>query len=156
MQVTQVMPFMQIPQVMPDMQIPQAMPFIQLPQSFFFVGGFRIKALSKSNVKQRFVNVDENGSIAKAFLQNMSFFFKWQGEDDNKEGWTLFKKHHPNKSHNNLTLLCSGESMCPWKKTRLELCCHHSGWDIVLQAHATQMGKCCDPLESGMSTSMNS
>ena len=139
-------------------------------KSFFLVGGLWIKALSKSNVKQRFMNVDKNGSIAKAFLQNMAFVFKWQGEDDNKEDWTIFKKYHPNKSHNmtrlgfiifepvhdlnDLTLLCSDESMCP--KTRLELCCHHSGWDIVLQAHATQMSKCCDLLESGMSTSLKS
>ena len=42
------------------------------------------------------------------------------------------------------------------ENTRLELCCHHSGWDNVLQADAAQMGKCCDPLESWMSTSMYS
>ena len=40
------------------------------------------------------------------------------------------------------------------QNTRLELCCHRSGWGIVLQADAAQMGKCCDPPESGMSTSM--
>ena len=37
------------------------------------------------------MNVDENGSIAKAFLQNMAVFFKWQGKDDNKEGCSIFK-----------------------------------------------------------------
>ena len=25
---------------------------------------------------------------------------KWQDEDDNKEGLTILKKHHPDKSHN--------------------------------------------------------
>ena len=42
------------------------------------------------------------------------------------------------------------------QKSRLELCCHRSGWGIVLQVDAAQMGKCCDPLKSGMSTSMYS
>ena len=42
------------------------------------------------------------------------------------------------------------------ENTRLELCCHHSGWGIVLQAYAAQMGKWCDPLESGLSTFMYS
>ena len=32
-------------------------------------------------------------------------------------------------------------------KNRPELCCHHSPWDIILHADATQMGKFCDPLE---------
>ena len=31
-----------------------------------------------------------------------------------------------------------------------------SGWGIVLHADAAQMGKCCDPIESGMSTFMYS
>ena len=55
--------------------------------------------------------------------------FKWQGEYYDKEDWTILKEHHPSKSHNmtrlgfsifepvhdlnNLTLLCSGDSMCP-------------------------------------------
>ena len=42
------------------------------------------------------------------------------------------------------------------QNTRLELCCHRSGWGIVLLADAAQMGKCCDLLESGMSTSVYS
>ena len=42
------------------------------------------------------------------------------------------------------------------QNTRLESCCHRSGWGIVLQADAAQIGKCGDPLESGMSTSMYS
>ena len=31
--------------------------------------------------------------------------------------------------------------------TKLDLCCHHNAWGIVIQADATQTGKCCDPLE---------
>ena len=42
------------------------------------------------------------------------------------------------------------------QNTRLELCCHRSGWGIVLQANAAQIGKCCDPLKSGISTAMYS
>ena len=75
------------------------------------------------------MNGDENGSIANASVQNIDGFlcFKWQDEDDNQEGRTIFKNHHPNKSHNmtrigfiilapahdlnNWTLLCWGKSM---------------------------------------------
>ena len=77
------------------------------------------------------MNVDENGPIAKATVQNMAgfLFVKWQDEDDHKEGWTILKKHHPDKSHkmtricfiiftpahdmNNWTLLYWGEGMWP-------------------------------------------
>ena len=77
------------------------------------------------------MNVVENGSIAKASTQNMVgfLFLSWQDADDNKDGWKIFKNHHPNKSYNmtrigfiilapahdlnNWTLLCSGESMWP-------------------------------------------
>ena len=71
--------------------------------------------------------VDRNGSVAKASVQNMAFFFKWQGEDDSKEGQTIFRKYHPDKSNNmtsigigilasvhdfnNSTLLCWVETM---------------------------------------------
>ena len=33
------------------------------------------------------------------------------------------------------------------QNTRLEFCSHHSAWDIVVHADATQTGKCCDPVE---------
>ena len=46
------------------------------------------------------MNADENESVAKTSLQNMASFFKWQGEDNDKGGWTIFKNHHPDKSHN--------------------------------------------------------
>ena len=75
------------------------------------------------------MNIDENGSVAKASVQNMAFFFKWQGEDDNKDDWTIFENHLPDKSHsmtrmgfiifapahdlNNWTLLCWVESIWP-------------------------------------------
>ena len=51
-----------------------------------------------------------------------------------------------------IILNCCVQVKAGVQKTRLVLCCHHSGWDIVLQAHATQKGN----LESWMSTSMNS
>ena len=67
--------------------------------------------------------------------QNMAFFFKWQGGDDNKEGWKIFKKHNPDKSHNmtsigsiiftpahdlnKSTLLCWGERMWPEHYARI-------------------------------------
>ena len=73
------------------------------------------------------MNVDKNGSVAKASAQNMAFLFKWEGEDDNKESWTIFEKHHPDKSNdmtsivfsifapahdlNHRTLLCWVEAM---------------------------------------------
>ena len=54
-----------------------------------------------------------------------------------------------------IELCCIGVKPCD-QKTRLELCCRHSGWGMVLHADAAQIGKCCDLLESGMSTSMYS
>ena len=41
------------------------------------------------------MNVDENKSVAKAAVQSMAGFilFKRQGENDNKEGWTIFRNH---------------------------------------------------------------
>ena len=77
------------------------------------------------------MNVDENGPVAKATVQNMAVFLfvKWQDEDNNKEGLTILKKHQPDMSHNmlrigfiiftpahdldNWTLLYWGESMWP-------------------------------------------
>ena len=50
-------------------------------------------------LKLAYQNVDENGSVTKASVQNMTFFSKRQGEDDNKVGWTIFKNHSPDKSH---------------------------------------------------------
>ena len=42
---------------------------------------------------------------------------------------------------------CCGEVKTCVQITKPELCCHHSAWDLVLRADATQTGKCCDPLE---------
>ena len=42
---------------------------------------------------------------------------------------------------------CCVEVKAYGQNTRLELWCPHSGWGIVLQADAAQIGKCCDPLE---------
>ena len=86
----------------------------------------------------------------------------------NPHPWTIFKKYHSDKSHNvtsiglsslHLHIIwiiehCCVEGKACSENTRLELCCHHSGWDIILQADAVRMGKCCDPLESEMGTSM--
>ena len=76
------------------------------------------------------MNVDENGSVANTFVQNMAFFLSGK-VNDNKGGWTIFQKHHTDKSHNmtnigigfiifapahdlnNWTRLCWGESMWP-------------------------------------------
>ena len=64
-------------------------------------GGGSDKSLFEINSKsQQFMNVVKNGSVSNAFVQNMAFFLKRQGEDDNKWGWTIFKKHHSDKSHN--------------------------------------------------------
>ena len=30
----------------------------------------------------------------------MAFFIKWQGVDNNKKGCKIFKKYHPDESHN--------------------------------------------------------
>ena len=51
---------------------------------------------------------------------------------------------------------CCVEVKASDQKTRLELWCYHSGWGIVLQGDAAEMGKCCDPQEFGMSTSVYS
>ena len=51
---------------------------------------------------------------------------------------------------------CCGEAKAYDQKNWLEVWCHHMGWSIVLQVDTAQMGKCCDPLESGMSTYMYS
>ena len=45
------------------------------------------------------MNVDENGSVANAFVQNMAFFLSGK-VNDNEGGWTIFQKHHTDKSHN--------------------------------------------------------
>ena len=42
------------------------------------------------------MNVDDNGSVAKASVQTwLAFFFKWQDKYENKEGSTIFKKTPP-------------------------------------------------------------
>ena len=43
------------------------------------------------------MNVDKNGPVAKATLQNMTgfLFVKWQDEDDNKEGLKNLQKPPP-------------------------------------------------------------
>ena len=140
---------------------------------FFLVGGISDKSLFEIN---SYIKVSNSWMLMRmdpllTLLCKHGFLFKRQGEDDNKGGWTLFKKHHSDKSHkmksigfgffifvlahdlNNWTRLCWGESMWPEYKN---WCCHHNGWGIVLQADADQMSKCCDLLRSEMSSSMNS
>ena len=58
---------MQIPQLMLDAGSTADTIF------FFWLERFRIKASSKSILNQQFMNVDENGSVANAFVQNMAF-----------------------------------------------------------------------------------
>ena len=76
------------------------------------------------------MNGDENRSVVIGSVKNMAgfLFLGWQDEDD-KEGLTIFKNHHIDKSHNmtrigpiilavahdlnNWTLLCWGESRWP-------------------------------------------
>ena len=53
------------------MQVPQAI------QGFFLVGVISDKGLleiKSKNQSQQFMNVDENGSVANTFVQNMAFF----------------------------------------------------------------------------------
>ena len=148
------------------------MPFMQV-QQFLLVGGISEKNFVefKSNIK---INsswlLSRMDPLLNLLCKTCLPYFKWQGEDNNKEGCAIFKKYHSDKSHNVTSIgfiifapaydliieHCCVELKACGDDTRLELCCHHSGWDIVLQAYAAQMGKCCDPLESGMSTSMYS
>ena len=83
------------------------------------------------------MNVDENGSVTKDTAQNMTFIFKRKSEDDKKDGWTILKKHHTNKSSNIASLgfsvftpvnglnyctpLCLYESMWPEHSVRIVL-----------------------------------
>ena len=55
--------------------------------------------LRRNTQKEWFINSDENGVVAKANAQDMAFFFKRQGEDEVKEGWTSFNKRHSDTSY---------------------------------------------------------
>ena len=81
-------------------------------------------------------------------------FFKWQGEDNNKEVCTtksntlISQVLGLSSLHLHMIWMiehCGVEVKACGENTRLELCFHRS----VLQADAVQIGKCCDPLESG-------
>ena len=54
---------------------------------------------SENTLKQWFINSDENGVVVKANAQDIAFFFKWQGYDEVKEGWTSFNKRHSDTSY---------------------------------------------------------
>ena len=113
------------------------------------------------------MNVDENGSVGKSSVQNMVFFLS------KKAKITIRRAEQSSKSTTltshitwqvlallslHLHMIWIIEHRCVEVKAcganiRLELYYHHSRWDIILQADAAQMGKCCNPLQSGMSTS---
>ena len=77
------------------------------------------------------MNVDENGSVANTFVQNIAFFLNGNVDVTIREAGQSLKKHHSDKSHsmtsigigfiifarahdlNNWTRLCWGESMWP-------------------------------------------
>ena len=64
----------------------------------------------------------------------LASFFKWQGENDNKKGWKIYRNYHPEKSRdttriifivfapahdlNNWTFLCWDESIWPEHQAR--------------------------------------
>ena len=100
-------------------------------KSFSWVEGFWIMSSFNNKIK-----VSSSGMLmrmdpllkllCKTWLASFS---KWQGENYNKEGWTIFGNHHPDKPHNttrigfiifasthylnNWTLLSWGESKWP-------------------------------------------
>ena len=77
------------------------------------------------------MNVDENGSVANTFVQNMAFFLSGNVKMTIRETGHFLKKHHSDKSYsmasigigfiifapahglNNWTQLCWGESVWP-------------------------------------------
>ena len=137
------------------MQVPHVI------QECLLVGGISDKSLFEINIRIKVMNswmLMRKDPLLK-FLY-MAFFFKRQ----DKGGWTIFKKYHPQKLHNMTSIAfiifapahdlnnCVEMKACG-QYTMLELCCHRSREGIVLQADAAQMGKCSDRLESGMSTS---
>ena len=52
---------------------------------------------TENTLREWLMNSDDNGVVAKA--QDMAFFFKRQGEDEVKEGWTSFNKRQSDTSH---------------------------------------------------------
>ena len=118
------------------------------------------------------MRIGKNGPVAKATVQTWLAFFLLS----DKMKMTIRKAGQSSQtttltshitwqglalSYLHLHMIWTIEHCCIEVKacdqnTRLELCCHHSGWGIFLQAEAAQIGKCCDPLDSGMSTSMYS
>lgn len=77
---------------------------LQVPEGneMLFPAGVReSKACPKSTEntkKEWFKKSDENGSIAKATVIDMAFFFKRQDEGDMKQGWTTFNQNHSERS----------------------------------------------------------
>ena len=78
------------------MQVPQVV------QELLLITGISDKSLFEINSEKTVGGswMLMNWSVAKASVQNMSLFFKWQCKNDSKEGWTIFKKPHPDKSYN--------------------------------------------------------
>ena len=101
------------------------------------------------------MNVDENGYVANTFVQNMAFFLSGKVKMTIREAGQSLKS----------TTLTSHIT---WQVSVLALSYLHLYiiWiiengcvelkNIVLQGDADKMGKYCDPLGSGMSTSMYS
>ena len=133
---------MQVPQVMPLMQFPQAI------QAFLLVGGISDKSLFEMNNKIKVISswmLMRMDPLLKLMCKTRLSFCKWQWEDDNKAG----------KSSKSITLTshiiwqvlplssvhlpmiwiiehCCVEVKARSQNIRLELCCHYSGWGIVL------------------------
>ena len=140
-------------------------------KSFFWLEGFWIKTSMKSIVKSKL-------AVHECWWEwiHCQIFCAKHGFLSDKVKITIRKARQCSKSttltihikwqvlaltflHLYMILIiehCYIEGKACGENTRLELSCHHSGWDIVVQVAAAQMGKWRDPLESGMSTSMYS
>ena len=133
------------------------------PKPWCRLGGFRMEAFKKSIVKKTvswWMLMGMDPLLKLLYRTRLSFFKR------RDEGRTTFKKHHLDKSHYMTSMgfiilylhmiwiieHCCIEMKTSVQNTKLDLCFHHIGWYIVLQADTTPMGKWCDPLKFGMTT----
>ena len=102
------------------------------------------------------MNVDENGSVAKASVQNMTGFILLKGkvkmtirkvgqstETTTLTSHTTWQGLALSSLHLHMIWMiehCCVEVKAYGQTARLELWCHHSGWGIGLQADAAQIG----------------
>ena len=148
------------------MQIPQVVPFTQVPQAiqdFLLTGGISDKGLlefssaiivSSSWITMRtesFPKLLSKTRLVFFLSDKMKMTIRKTGQSSKNttmtrhitwQEWALSSLH--------LQMIwiieyCCVEVKACGQNARLELCCHHSGWGIVLQADAAEMGKCCYP-----------